>query len=454
MQVGWFRLESIWDKAHGSIVADCTPMHKFSVLFSASLLVVGCGSTANKGNAQINGRVIGSGSAARADTNASTVTAFTVDDQGRLVSISGEADVAVDGRYTLKVNVSDVTSDIIVQASTGGVASAKTIVSAAVVANATVMAAPANTETTVEADIFIDARAHGWDSNASSAGLRRFVDAKTAAKISIGTTYTADIHTAALAVMAALDARAQTMTSVGATASAVQAFVKTETDAQVQADIALDAATTDAAVTVAVEAEDSAVAAGAVASGISNAQQSAGVSVAAYAAGSVGVQLSADAQAAWRLHAAHLRADAEARTNSAALAALAASASATADAAAAKGTLDSAIDASAGVQAAIDTAVATYHTAIKADFKSSAVSLRVGADTSIESVGAASATFAATLNAALVAAGADTQKMATAFATFATSISASVHADVVLSGLAAPEVEASVALATTLGFAG
>ena len=234
------------------------------------------------------------------------------------------------------MNLKGPTSDIVVQASVGSAVSAKTIVSGTLDVNGHIIAAPANTESSVEADVFVDAKTHGlWTTNTTTAGLRGILDAPTTAAISISATYGADVHTAAVAATVALDARAKTMTSasVGVSASALQAFLSVETSAQAALDVTLDASTSDAAVSAAVKTNDAAVVSAYQASGISDAQFAAAAQIMTYAYVSQGAQISTAVHNAWRLHAAHARADAEARANAAALAVLAASTSATADAA-------------------------------------------------------------------------------------------------------------------------
>ena len=430
------------------------PSNTFAFAMLA-LSLARCAPSNSKGNAAITGRIVGGGSAARADTIASTVTAFTVAIDGKLTAISSAATIDDSGRYTVKVSLDGTTSDIVVQASVGGAVSARAILSAALEINGQGLAAPANTETTIEADVFIDARTQGiWDANTTTAGLRRLIDASTAAAISTSATRAADVRGTAVVVVAALDARANASARVGVSASQLQAFMTSETAAQAQLDRVLDGATSDAAVATAVQANETAVASGSATSGISDAQFSYTTALFVHAGSSFAAPLSGASQNAWRRHAAQLRADAEARANASALEALAASASVTSHEAEIKLALDASIDASGGTQANLDAALATYHAQLKADFESSVAALKAGAAVAVDTTLASANSLAVTFSAGLSAAGSNTDQMAQALAEYLLGVSTTVNADASLGSLNATQIGAAATLVANLDFPG
>ena len=139
----------------------------------------------------IDGRVDDEGR--RSGVSGAVMTAFMVQSDGSLERIDDEeTEVTTDanGEYSLDVLFDDdvdVMNDIIVRATSSSFGEGHVIVSSDVRVDQTTTAAPIDYETSLEAEVFIDARVDGeWDdSEMNTAFLRTLIGARTASNIDV-----------------------------------------------------------------------------------------------------------------------------------------------------------------------------------------------------------------------------------------------------------------------------
>jgi hypothetical protein len=379
------------------------------------------------------------------------VSAYHVESDGDLRLISnGTTTTDADGRYRLQVFLSgEGVERILVQATASGAGSdaGSVLVEAALEAGATVTAAPIEVETSVEADVYVEARASGdFDAERHSrAVLRTFVSAELAARVQAiaedtgSADYEAEVAAVAEAALAFSEAWYVSLTdeTSGASEATVEAAFEALAEAQVDLDEALDAAEGSSEVDAALQAYLEASLDAYLDAGVTHTQLVVAVQAAAEASFAYATELTADVEAALRARVAWTEAMVVSTATDAWFAALEAEGAVTAsvvsdveDAGATLRTsVEAAVDAGASAESDIADAFATYESAVSAEL-----------DAMISGMGAGTVTAYATVEAAIDAAA----------GTMATAIAAlSASASVAVSGEAAAELVATFYAAAT-----
>lgn len=117
-----------------------------------------------------------------------TVTAVSVDAQGRTEALSGTAETDASGHYELQVD--GATESMIVMAEGEDDFQARTLVHAR--GEGTIGAMPMNAETSAEADVYVEARQDGG-SSVTKSDVALYVDEKLAGRIEAGATTTSEV---------------------------------------------------------------------------------------------------------------------------------------------------------------------------------------------------------------------------------------------------------------------
>ena len=179
-----------------------TLVKKFGMLslLAAGLALIGCDdNTVDPGgeSRQVNGRVTnnqGYGKRA-ADIEGAAVTASSVRADGSLrsLNVTGQATTNAEGEYS--IDVEDATEVLIVQAQEGSDFTTRTLVYAG--GQSEVDAMPMTIESKNEADVYVEARSEGEQSNAvTTADVAVYVDQSVAGDIESGATSTAEVAAA------------------------------------------------------------------------------------------------------------------------------------------------------------------------------------------------------------------------------------------------------------------
>lgn len=411
--------------------------HRISALVLASALAGCTGGGTSHGT--IDGQVTSNSSFG--PVAGSTVTAFRVQSDGSLTAISDGATTDVSGRYSLDVSFTGSTiSDVIVQAegsATGGF-EGEAIVSGTLHDGGTVSAPPMTDETRVEADVYVSARVQGdWDGSVdTTAALREEIDADTSAALSASTQYAADVAVYARACASGLKARAHMLVSsgLGVTSSQLGGYLQAETDARAQLDGSLDAALTPGDVTAALDAWVQAIVSARTQAGITLQQMSDAVEAQVTAVESASVTLSSSVRSQLSVAVETARAEAIADANESAFVALGASGQVQSDVASARVQLESAIQASAGVEGQITSAWHQYDATVEADLKATVDAAVTGSATAIDQVQAGLTAAQSAMVTAVGSANGDVDAIVSAYSTFTTSVHTGVEGNATLSG--------------------
>lgn len=211
-------------------------------------------------SATVEGRVDDQGR--RAAVQGAVVTAYRIDADGSLIRIDDSAtEVTTDasGSYSIDIQFDegvDVMSDVVIRAESTTFGQAHTLVTGDVAVDSTVTAAAMDTETSLEAEIYIDARVDGdWDDSTMSVPmLRTMVGARTATAFDVvsdldsqGSAELDVVTDAVLSSMVAFNTvlRGEAMSETSADAD-FDAVLDTMTELQASFDQASDAASTSA----------------------------------------------------------------------------------------------------------------------------------------------------------------------------------------------------------------
>ncbi len=408
--------------------------------------VVGCGgeSGSGEGSGTISGQV--TDGSAFAPVSGAVVAAFQVEADGSLRAISDEVTTDASGRYELTVRFEGSSiSDVLVTAE--GNVEAKAIVSGRLRDGGRVTAPPMNDETTVEGDVYVEARAEGsWNSDCTTSGLRSRIDATVAASVRAGASYSTNVSTLARSVVAGMRARGQMLlyTGSGIVRSAYDAALAAEAEAQGELDEALDTADTQAEVEAAIELYFEAVIEGYEEAGITLGQYSQSIQAEASAFVNASVSFSSQILESIRLRLESEKAELIGRANEASMAALGATQTVLDGLESARAQLEASIEASAGVQSQIESAWASYNAYVQAELKTQLESVRSGASGAVDQVQSGIATAQGTLESALTSAGENVEAIVDAYGDFVLAIEASITGNVTLGTLAQAQVEATV----------
>lgn len=428
-----------------------------------ALSTTGCGPGGNAEpaghSASVNGRV--SDGASFAPVANASVTAYVYANGSlQVASETVTTDAAGDYSLTLEFDTETV-SDVIVQAEGDAAFEASALLSGTLADGDSATAPPMSAETTLEAEVYVDARAEAsWGGASTSAGLRAQIDADIAALIAASASEAADIAACTASVIAGMEARAAMLAdeSIGLTQAQIDAFLAAETQAQAELDAALDAAgSSQAQIDAAVEVYLDAIAAAYASAGVTSTQLAETVQAQATAAMAAGTALSSAAEAQAVMAAEAAKADAIGAANTAAFTALGAQATVLATIASAQVTLEASIEASAGVVADIETAWANYNAAIEAELRAQVESMQASGGAAIDTVTAslASAQAAldsavssaeASLEASLASAGSDVEALADAYGAFSLAVDAAVSGNVTVAQMTSAQVDATVSI--------
>ena len=199
--------------------------------------------------AQISGQVQGAESSmGQVSLEGIAIAAFQVQGDGSLSAISeGATQTDAQGRYTVTVDLSaGVATDIIVRAGEEGQEVGSVIVTETLEAGDEATAAPITVESSVEVDVYIEARASGsWDEDEStSSGLRALISAELAEALVASGDYESGVEASARATLSAMSTWSQTLRqeAVGASEAEVSAALEAQAEAQAEHDARLDEA--------------------------------------------------------------------------------------------------------------------------------------------------------------------------------------------------------------------
>lgn len=383
-------------------------LRHMKILCAAALLAgtAACGGPSEDSNkGTVNGRVENTGAM---PVDGAAITAYRVEADGSLTAISsGNVQTSADGTYSVVVELaSDTMSDIVIVADNNG-AEGSVIVSGELSSGGSITAAPIDSETTVETDVYIEANAEGnWDSSCTTAQLRTWISAEMAAAIEGSTDYAGTVQTWAQATTSAMVSWSGTLAheAVGATSAEIEAALEGGAQAQASLDAQLHAAQSQAEIDAALEAHAEATIqayadAGITVEQMSNASQAAMEAMVTYAG-----DLSADARAraisdAEQTRGLFVQAAVEARFE-----AMAAAGAAQQNVVQAGETLQADLEAaaSAGASAAADVEAAwsDYRASVETELEAT---VSAGAQTALSQVESAIATAETTLDGALAA---------------------------------------------------
>lgn len=402
----------------------------------------------------VNGRV---DSAGALPLEGAAITAYEVQADGSLTAISsGNVESAADGTYSVVVELTSQTmSDIVIVADDNG-AQGSVIVSGELSAGSTLTAAPIDTETTVETDIYVEARAQGsWETGSSNtAQLRAWITAELAAAIHGSTDYASNVASCARATTSAMASWSGALahSAVGATSSEIEAAIAAQTQAQAALDAQLHAATSQAEVDAAIEAYFDATVeahsnAGITLEQMSNAAQAAAEAMLVYSG-----ELTADAYAAAVSDAEQMRAALVRTAVEARFQAMAAASGVQQSVQQAGATLQTELEAtaSAGANAAADaqTAWGNYQASIEAELQAHIQAAAQSALAQVENtIDTAQASLSSALSSISASASVDVVAQATvdAFGVFYLSAFAQTNTTtLVTAGLSQADAEAVI----------
>lgn len=415
----------------------------FAVVFAS-----GCSGGGGVNSGTIEGRV--TNDASFAPVSGAVVTAFEVEANGSLTAVSDSVTTGVDGSYRLEVTFgSSSISDLVVEATSSGSFEGRAIISSEIRDGSVVSAPPITGETTVEADVYVEARS-SFDSHTTTEGLRAMIDSQTSAAIETSNRYQQDVRDLAFSVVTGLRARGRMLvhSSVGITESTLQAFLEAEADAQADLDSALHLATTQSQVDAAISAYVSAMANAR--SSIDPSHWSQSVQAQVTAAISTSLSLSSNVSSELRVHLERMKAEAVAGANQAAFTALGASGSLMGELQYARMQIDAALEASGGVQSSIDSAWFTYETFIRSELKMQVESMHSGGSYAIDTVQSTLLTSLSSLQSAITEAGGNVEALISAYGSFTAVLDASVRGNGTLGELSSAQLDATISVLATL----
>jgi hypothetical protein len=212
-------------------------------------LGLGCGETGGPGAgpAMVSGRI---GAGAFAQTERPVVRAFGVQGGGSLTGVSDGVSVDAEGRYRLVVTIpEDGAQDLLIRAQAGST-EGSVILSGTITPGDARVAAPITLETSVEGDLLVQGEATAsWPGEVSSgASLRALVSADLAADLRASGNYSAALSSSAEATVSGMEAFEAMLVNeaAGAADAQVEAALDAVLAAQTDADVSLDAASTAA----------------------------------------------------------------------------------------------------------------------------------------------------------------------------------------------------------------
>lgn len=419
----------------------------FALVFAA-----GCTGGDGMNSGTVNGRV--TDDASFAPVSGATVVAFEVESDGSLTAVSDSVTTDVNGSYRVEVTFeASSISDLVVEATGSGSFEGRAIVSAEITDGSTVSAPPISGESTVEADIYVEARS-SFDAHTTSEGLRGMIDSQVTAAVQASAEYQQDVQDLAVSIAAGLKARARMLvhSSIGFTEAQVQAFLRAEAEAQADLDHALHIATSQAQIDAAVSAYVSAMATARSDLGLSEFSQS--VQAQVTAALSTSASLSSNVASQARVRFERLKAQALADANEAAFTALGASSLVMTGLNDARVQLYAAIEASGGAQASINNAWVSYNGYVRGELKTQVESVRSGGSAAIDTVQTSVTTSRTTLQSALTAAAGNVDAIVTAYASFMAAVDASVRGDATLNQMTSAQVDATIGVLAILNLNG
>jgi hypothetical protein len=371
--------------------------------------------------ATINGRVGAYAGLPDAGTTPGTVTVYAISSSGTLSAISSPATVAANNSYSATANYTgNAPADVLVgfhAADAGPVdagpgdagvlpntITALALVAAPLTASGTVTAPPINAQAGAQADVELWAlQQNAWTANTTTAEVELLLTTYSTDWLSNSTNYYPDINAAGAATISAINTRAAVITNEsGGVAAQLTSFLAAETTAQLQEDMALNAATSQSAVDAAIGARTTAEASAASAAGISlstlaRAQIAAARGTAAgIAAASMPVAVAINIQAELN------------------------------DVETAHSDLYNAISASMGTSAKLSAAWTAYHNSVNADINSTLDAVHSGSTAAVASVESSTAGALSTLNSSVASAGTNGTAIANAYATYLASVTSAV----------------------------
>jgi hypothetical protein len=187
------------------------------------------------------------------------VTAHRVSGKGR-TSITGEAgETDAEGNFSVSVDVASSIKDFVVSAEKESAGSGEVIVSKTLEEDAQITVEPISVESSVEADVYVEARGSGeWSGDGcagcTTAQLRTMIESNTAALVDTSTDYQSDVQAEARAVVAGMKAWERGLEeNAGAAQADIDAALEAQTTARGELSTAIANAESESEVDTAVE---------------------------------------------------------------------------------------------------------------------------------------------------------------------------------------------------------
>ncbi|GEM_PF-5371366 len=194
------------------------------------------------------------------------VTAHRVSGQGR-TSITGESgETDAEGNFSVSVDVQSAIKDFVVSAQKESAGSGEVIVSKTLEQDGSVTVEPISVESSVESDVYVEARSSGsWSDGGcegcTTAQLRTMIESNTAALVDASADYQSDVQAEAKAVVAGMKAWERGLQeNAGAAQADIDAALETQTTARGTLSTALADAESSSEVEAAIETYIDAVA--------------------------------------------------------------------------------------------------------------------------------------------------------------------------------------------------